>query len=372
MKYCERLVCFTLVACVMLTYVSAIEAAPIDVTLPSEIIQHCDDQGVTETREIYSLPSDESLPDYIGSILYPEESASENLLEQIEPEEISPENPIPSTPVEENMPLSFKIEEGALRAENILVTESTQGSVSVQLQIRNDELDVMLFDEFMPFNPETLVMFEGGVRYSIALNIEYPDYIMGYYGYITIIDSITYFDDIWSIKTNKDIETIEAPSMSSTENTTAVVAAISANEGEPNNSYNQANTYIDDYDMYGTLYATSDADWFKMSWDLDGKANFYLGNIPGGCNYNLRIYYRTKNTTSYPTLYQTLATSGTYEMVTGLPVSNEREYFMEVYTVSGYSVSAKYQLRAKLTSRDGDTWENNDTAANAKSMVVQK
>ena len=61
-------------------------------------------------------------------------------------------------------------------------------------------------------------------------------------------------------------------------------------ETEPNNTQGTATLTYDDYDNFGKISTLSDIDWWKVGFSSAGNANFWLGNIPSGCDYDLEIY----------------------------------------------------------------------------------
>ena len=69
-----------------------------------------------------------------------------------------------------------------------------------------------------------------------------------------------------------------------------MAASGTINESENNNTVSAADKTYDDYDNYGAISSTSDVDWWKVTFTQNGEANFWLGNIPSGCNYNLYLY----------------------------------------------------------------------------------
>lgn len=61
-------------------------------------------------------------------------------------------------------------------------------------------------------------------------------------------------------------------------------------ESESNDTYSSADITYDDYDNYGYIASVSDRDWWKITFISGGIANFWLGNIPIDCNYELHLY----------------------------------------------------------------------------------
>lgn len=81
-------------------------------------------------------------------------------------------------------------------------------------------------------------------------------------------------------------------------------------EVESNNTYATADRTYDDYDNYGTMTTEDDVDWWKISFSSSGMANFWLGNIPSGCNFDMHVY-KSDGTTQ---IVQGVHTSNHYEL----------------------------------------------------------
>lgn len=178
-------------------------------------------------------------------------------------------------------------------------------------------------------------------------------------GYPDYIDSVKFgAEDIQLEGTNDISSQINAP----------VTISSVTYETESNNSYGYANTYIDNNDMYGKIGIPGDVDWYKVSWAVDGNANFYVGNIPTSCNYNLKVYSQPKAGGSL-TLIRTSETVGTSETIINVPVTNDMNYYMHVYSTLSYSASQNYLLRAKITPI-GDSMEPNNTFDTATSKTT--
>ena len=61
-------------------------------------------------------------------------------------------------------------------------------------------------------------------------------------------------------------------------------------ETESNNTSALADETYDGYNNYGRISSTSDVDWWQIYFDQEGMANFWLGEIPSGCDYDLQVY----------------------------------------------------------------------------------
>jgi len=61
-------------------------------------------------------------------------------------------------------------------------------------------------------------------------------------------------------------------------------------EVESNDTFQTANRTFDDYDNYGKISSEFDSDCWFITFAYEGMANFWLGDIPPGCDYNLYVY----------------------------------------------------------------------------------
>ena len=311
------------------------------------------ENGLAETQEIFTIPSDGSLPDYIESIEYAKDEDSFESDVWTDGEEIANED---STEMVD-FPITIPLEEGnTIASEMISITTPLNGGTA-HLQIFDDDIDTSMLDVDIGMSSATeSTVLQEGKPYSISLIIDYGDFVNGYYGYITVQDGQIVISDVWFIQTEKLVDFPIEDSIQP--------FAVTQQESEPNNTYSQADQYTNDADMYGMISSTYDVVYYKVIFGRDGKANFFLGNIPQNCNYDMKIYYQSPSGGSL-VLYRTLATSGKkYEMVTDLPVESDKTYYMQLYSAKGYSTS-KYQVRAKITPID-DSFEPNNTFGEAK------
>ena len=113
-------------------------------------------------------------------------------------------------------------------------------------------------------------------------------------------------------------------------------------EVEPNNTIYAADSTEDDYDNYGIISSANDIDWWKVSFNQCGYANFWLGNIPSGCDYDLELYASDGST-----LLEYSRKSGNQsELISKYWVTKSTEYYIKIYSYSGYSQS-QYKFRTK-------------------------
>ena len=122
------------------------------------------------------------------------------------------------------------------------------------------------------------------------------------------------------------------------------VKRVTMYETEPNNIIPNANRVYDGDTTYGKIGISGDIDCFKIRFSHSGKANFWLGNIPSGKNYDLYLYdsngYLLDSSTSNNT-------ARAQELIENYPVTANVWYNLEVVGDNCYDNSTYYQLRAK-------------------------
>lgn len=116
-------------------------------------------------------------------------------------------------------------------------------------------------------------------------------------------------------------------------------------ETEPNDIMATADQTNDDYDNIGALSSESDnADWWKVVFAYDGQANFWLGNIPSGCDFDLVLY--PHDSIDEHDILECSINDGTAQELIQWDVQAGVEYYIKVEKFEGYS-SSQYLLRAK-------------------------
>ncbi len=121
----------------------------------------------------------------------------------------------------------------------------------------------------------------------------------------------------------------------------ATAAAGTFYEGEINDSYWQANITYDDYDNHGIIINPSDVDWWRVTFAKCGNANFWLGDIPAGCNYDLYLY-ASDGTTELASSKHT----GNSSELFSYPVLSGVQYYIKIVSAGGYS-NSYYLFRTK-------------------------
>ncbi|GEM_PF-6569641 len=125
--------------------------------------------------------------------------------------------------------------------------------------------------------------------------------------------------------------------------TETIFAAGSKNEVEPNNAPSQADRTYNDYDNYGYISTSSDVDWWVVNFYYSGSANFFLGNIPIGCDYDLRLYPADVSIL----LGSSLKYGNASELIT-YEVAANTDYYIRINSSSGSSTNSPYLFRTKV------------------------
>ena len=124
----------------------------------------------------------------------------------------------------------------------------------------------------------------------------------------------------------------------------AEAAAGTIYESEPNDDFDYADVTYDDYDNYGNITANdTQGDMWVVEFPYSGYANFWVGNIPAGCNYDLAVYDLVDGVV----LGVSQKTGNKQELLT-LPVVAGREYYIYVLPATQVYSSSNYKMRAKL------------------------
>lgn len=333
------------------------ESAVMPAATPDDVLWITNEDGVAETQEVFYLPEDGSLPNYITDIEYLDNSDTTYVEEGLTDDDFILEPDEDEYSLIE-IPLYLPLHSGnIISTDEIRLLEIVEFATT-HIQIYDPESDVAILDTDFPITEAYQIMLSEGQEYWVSLVTDYGPYSDSYYGTLTAFAGTLEIAGGWHFTTDK-------VDLVATENDIELYGT-TMNEREPNDSQYTATTYENDADMYGTISSTSDVDYFKVSFGRDGKANFYLGNIPKDCNYDMKIYHQPTSGGGL-TLYRTLATSGSYEQVLNLPVESNKIYYMQVYSSKGSSTTEKYQVRAKITPTD-DSYEPNNSFTTAKSI----
>lgn len=95
--------------------------------------------------------------------------------------------------------------------------------------------------------------------------------------------------------------------------------------------------------VYGSFSQFMDFDYFKVTFPLDGKANFWLGNIPSDSDYDLHVYNENYN------LIASSTGTTTSELISNVDVEAGETFYFRVECVTfGSSNLNFYKVRCKL------------------------
>ena len=120
-------------------------------------------------------------------------------------------------------------------------------------------------------------------------------------------------------------------------------ALSSTQESEPNDTRNTADSLEDSTSMYATIDSLNDIDFYSITFTGTGTANFFVGDIPANCDYDLELLSNTG------TVLETSDRSGnTDELISDYPVQSGEKYYLKVYSNDGYSSNNEYFVRVKL------------------------
>ena len=229
------------------------------------------------------------------------------------------------------------------------------GRLTISAAIKSDE-DTTVFQSDISDSNTVIAInnIEDNTEYNFVLTINnevYNGKLMR-----CLSDDNYYYAEYYNIVKNED----DDPSLM----TTDVSMQASKNEGEPNNSMGSALTVNSDDTVIGTLSSASDVDWFKVKFSSNGVANFWLGNVPANCNYQLELY-----NTSGTNIAGSYNGDGQQELISLYNVSANTWYYVKIYSAKGSSTTSSYTFRTKWYPPK-DSYESNDTFASATSLTL--
>ncbi len=129
------------------------------------------------------------------------------------------------------------------------------------------------------------------------------------------------------------------------------ISATDKYEEEDNGDFYLANDTDDGFNnfgsiTYGDVYGQNLGDMWQVSFPYDGYANFWLGNIPGGCNYELAVYEA-----NLPYELSLVGTSynlsNNSELIT-IPVKWNKQYYVWIFSADNTYSSTQYLFRTKV------------------------
>lgn len=115
-------------------------------------------------------------------------------------------------------------------------------------------------------------------------------------------------------------------------------------ESEGNNSVSSADWTYNDYDSYGSISYSNDVDYWKVTFSYEGMANFYLGNIPSGRDYDMDIC----DSTGTARWAVDLQFGNNHELVR-LHVKANTTYYVRIYSTKSHYSPSNYLFRVKLS-----------------------
>ena len=123
-----------------------------------------------------------------------------------------------------------------------------------------------------------------------------------------------------------------------------VPATYAASESESNNTYSTADITTDDANNTGTISSLNDVDWWKVTFNQDGWANYWLGELKGVNDFDLALYDSNGTTL----LEESLNGSSVHELIR-YKVKKDRTYYIKISAYHIDSTAAKtYKFRAKV------------------------
>lgn len=220
-------------------------------------------------------------------------------------------------------------------------------------------------------NEYQLPAMQTGVEYVLSIKTVSGDDICEYTGTVKFnqMEDNFYFDyNILHSQSYSSVPTQPAASgkiyttEAEKENLVETAAAGTKWEVESNNTISLADRTYDDYNNYGYIGSEDDVDYFKVKFSSSGVANFWLGNIPDGCDYDLFLY-----DSGGTVLGKSRNNGSEAELISYYPVEADVFYYMKVESYSGYNTSSAYFLRAKWYETPS-SYESNDTVDTAYTL----
>jgi len=132
-----------------------------------------------------------------------------------------------------------------------------------------------------------------------------------------------------------------------------IVPFASRYETEPNNSYSSANTSYSGDDNYGNFSTTEDTeDWWKFTLSYRAFVNIFLGNIPSGSDYDVRLYSSSNTTTP---IWSGVNSGNSNELLLNKDLE-AGTYYLKVTRFSGPNTTSYYNLRWRINKHWPVLW----------------
>lgn len=130
-------------------------------------------------------------------------------------------------------------------------------------------------------------------------------------------------------------------------------------QSSPHNSFYTAQEICQDYTLNGRITTALENDYYSVVFSDSGKVNFWLGDIPSSCDYDLYIYDYSYN------LVRSSTGSSSQEIVSNYSVIANRVYYILVKSASGHDTNNYYKLRCKWYPQYGYTYYYNKNPASS-------
>ncbi|MBQ8892941.1 MAG: hypothetical protein IJ043_00850 [Clostridia bacterium] len=143
-------------------------------------------------------------------------------------------------------------------------------------------------------------------------------------------------------------------------------SAATITESEENDTYFYATQTADDNDNYGTISSTSDIDWWAIVFSQSGMVNFWLGNIPENCDYDLYLYHADGEA-----LVASSNNVGNDQELIRAKVYAGLTYYIKIQAFDGYDASSSYWFRAKRYDQNAaKVFTYNTTSINSRATAA--
>lgn len=138
--------------------------------------------------------------------------------------------------------------------------------------------------------------------------------------------------------------------------------AVAKTETESNNTFATADVVNQDDTIYGKISSTSDVDIYKVTFAVAGTANFWLGDIPSGKDYDLYVYNESGQ--------QLGVSSGTSssELISFQTIGATTYYFKVVGSDGDYDTNNQYKVRSRIVLLQYNYFCQNNTALSSPSF----
>ncbi len=133
-------------------------------------------------------------------------------------------------------------------------------------------------------------------------------------------------------------------------------------EDSSNNTMDTADGTSNDYDNYGRIESLDDIDYWGINFAAAGMANFWLGEIPSGCNYSLLVYEKEVSTGAVSLLAASLNASNSQEFLRiHVKGFGDAYYYVRIASTSGCNANSYYKMRVKNTPNVSARYYTYDT-----------